>query len=372
MKIECENKKLKQAVSSTEKISGQNLPLPVLGAIVFRVSDGEIKLQATNIEISIEYKIDGVIKKEGDCAIPASLLLRFIQNIPDNEKVSIEISGNNANVKTKTTSAIIKTIPLDDFPTLPVSGENNDGSFDVYVDVFTGAIKDVQYSASHSEIKPEIASVYIQKTDDGIIFTSTDSFRAAEKRISDRELSDITGEIDSFIVPIKNINDIVRVFENFEDKIKVSVYGKQLMISNKNVHLVSRLIDGVFPDVSQVFPKKRLTDVVLLKEELVQALKTINVFSDKFNKVGFKIIPKEKVFEVYARNQDTGESVSNIDGTLEGEEVDMKFNARYIMDVFQSLKKDSINLRFNGKDKPVVFQSIGDNSFTYLVMPMNT
>jgi DNA polymerase-3 subunit beta len=114
-----------------------------------------------------------------------------------------------------------------------------------------------------------------------------------------------------------------------------------------------------------------MTEVIVLKQDLIQALKTANIFSDKFNQINIQVSPKTKIFMLKTSNSDVGESNNSIDATLTGEDVAVNFNYKYLSDCFQSIDADSVSLSFNGLNKPLVIRGVNDKSFLYLVMPMN-
>ena len=137
------------------------------------------------------------------------------------------------------------------------------------------------------------------------------------------------------------------------------------------IYLTSRVIDGSFPDYKQIVPKEFKTEVVVLKQDLLNALKLSNIFSDKFNQVNLLINPAKKIFELSSSNNDIGENKTYLDATLSGEEVQLGFNYKYFFDCFQSINSDSVSIRTNGAQKPIIVSGVSDNSFIYLIMPMN-
>jgi DNA polymerase-3 subunit beta len=145
----------------------------------------------------------------------------------------------------------------------------------------------------------------------------------------------------------------------------------QISFSSEGLYLTSRVIDGIFPDYRQIIPKNSTTNAVLLKQDLLNALKLSNIFSDKFNQVNLKISPKEKVFELSSSNNDIGENKTYLDAAITGEAVELGFNYKYFLDCFPSINTDSLSIKFSGASFPIVVNPVSDSSFTYLIMPMN-
>jgi DNA polymerase III subunit beta len=149
--------------------------------------------------------------------------------------------------------------------------------------------------------------------------------------------------------------------------------GKNLISFEANdTYVVSRIIDGTFPDYKQIIPKGYATEAITLKQDLLNALKISNIFSDKFNQIHMTVDPKGKQFEVQTKNSDIGENKTNIDAALTGDKMEINFNYKYIIDCFQSIDADSVSLQLSGINKPMVIRPIsGEQTFMYLVMPMN-
>ena len=156
-----------------------------------------------------------------------------------------------------------------------------------------------------------------------------------------------------------------------QGEIKILFNKNQISFSSNNVYLTSRVIDGIFPDYAQIIPKEFKTECVVLKQDLLNALKLSNIFSDKFNQVNLKIKPKEKVFELSSQNNEIGENKTYLDAAVSGEEVEVSFNYKYFIDCLQSINSDSVSIKFNQSVKPMVISGVSDNSFLYLIMPMN-
>lgn len=364
MKIECSIEKIKNAISQVERITGKNLTLPILSSILLIASGNSLKLRSTNLNLGIEIEIPAKIEKEGTLAISGSILNAVFSNVSQNENIFIEKQNENLLIKTKKSQIKLKSQPHEDFPTIPIVVGT---SFEIESSKLIDGIKSVYYSSSVSDIKPEISSVFMYTNEDNLIFVSTDSFRLAEKRLKVKGLEEILG----ILIPYKNIGEILKVFGEFKGTIKVCFNKNQISFSSDSTYLTSRIIDGIFPDYRQIIPKDSSTDVVVLKQDLLNALKLSNIFSDKFNQVNLKISPKEKVFELSSANNDIGENKTYLDAVVNGENIELGFNYKYFLDCFQSINTDSVSIKLSGVSRPIVVSAVSDLSFTYLIMPMN-
>ncbi|OGI66146.1 DNA polymerase III subunit beta [Candidatus Nomurabacteria bacterium RIFCSPLOWO2_01_FULL_39_18] len=364
MKLECQVEKIKNGILQVEKITGKNLTLPILNSILLVASSKSLKLRSTNLSLGIEIEIPAKVEKEGIVAVSGSVLGGIFSNVFQNESVSLEDFGGNLLIKTKKSQIKLKCQPHEDFPTIPkVAGT----IFEIESKKLTDGIKSVYYSSSPSDIKPEISSVFIYSVEDNLIFVSTDSFRLAEKRVKIKRLEEISG----ILIPFKNVSEILRIFGELTGTVEVCFNKNLISFSTGDIYLTSRVIDGIFPDYRQIIPKDSETNAVVLKQDLLNALKLSNIFSDKLNQVNLKILPKEKIFELSSANNDVGENKTYLDAALEGESVLLGFNYKYFLDCLQSINTDSVSIKLSGATRPIVISPVSDSSFTYLIMPMN-
>lgn len=351
-----------------DKIAGKNLTLPILSCLLLDASDGSsLKIRATNIDLGIELTVPAKIIKKGKVAVPGSVLEHLVSGIYDSNTISLSAEGANLLVSTPKSKTLIKSFEADDFPTLPET-KKTDTTFSINTAEFLRGMESVWYSASTTSIKQELASVYVYTYDKKILFVATDSFRLAEKSLMTKK----GVQCEPILIPIKNIVEIMRVFEHIPDEdITVSLNDNQIVFSGAGVYVASRLIDGTFPDYRQILPKQFSTEVVTLKQDLANVLKKISIFSDKSNQVQFEINPSKKKITLRSQNKEVGETTETLDAAITGDDLSVNFNYRYIADALQSVNSDSISLLFTGLNKPMVIRGISDASFTYLVMPMN-
>jgi DNA polymerase-3 subunit beta len=365
MKIECVKEKLLDAVSKAEKITGKNLALPILSAIAIEAQNSSLKIKATNLDLGTEILVSAKVIEPGKTAISGNVLLNFLTNLPPESKITIETGENEVFIHTNKTSTKIKSQNHDEFPIIPRLSDGKAVAIDSQE--FVSGLRAVWYSAAVSSMKPELSSVFVFHNGEELVFVSTDSFRLAEKKVKAKKGKDM----GSVLIPLKNVSEIIRALEGKDGEVEMLITPNQISLSWEGVYLVSRVIDGTFPDYKQIVPKEFKTEVTVLKQDLLSSLKLANVFSDTFNQVVVKILTKEKIFEITTKNKDIGENHNTIDAVIKGEDITLSFNYKYIIDCFQSIGSDSLSLSFTGLGKPVAIRGISDKSFLYIVMPMN-
>ncbi len=367
MKFEISFQKIKDIILMVERVANKHMTLPVLSCVLIEVKKNMAVFKSTNLDVGIEVSVPVKSSGDGVVAVPGNIISSFVSQVYDqNQVVKIETTSGNLTISAGKSQGVIKTTSADDFPTIPKIIDGEEVSFPT--NLFIKGLKSVWYSSSVSSVKPELSSVYIYRDGDYMVFAATDSFRLAEKKIK----IPTTAKIGDLLIPFKNIPDIIRVLETMGETVVVSMNKNLISFKADDIYLVSRVIDGVFPDYRQIIPKGYATEVVVLKQDLMNALKISNIFSDKFNQVHLTVDPKGKLFQIQTKNSDVGENVTNVDAALTGDKVEINFNYKYISDCFQSIDADSVSLQLSGMNRPMVVRPVsGDQTFMYLAMPMN-
>lgn len=367
MNIECVQEKLKESIGYMERIANKHMTLPVLSCLLFDASQkNSLTIKATNLDLGIEITLPVKTTETGIVAVPATTINSFLINAMSDERgVVLETTQGNLKISTARNSSLIKTQSHEDFPSIPRATDTN--TFSMHAGDFVKGLKSVWYSSSVSSIKPELSSVYIYCDGEFVVFVATDSFRLAEKKVKVKKNKDF-GQI---LLPFKNIPDVIKILEAINDEVEVNLDKNQVSFSYKGLYLISRVIDGVFPDYKQIIPKTSSTEIIVLKQDFINSLKLSNIFSDKFNQINIKVNPSSKVCEIKTKNNDVGENITTLDSAITGEAIEINFNYKYIIDCFQSIDSDSVSLVFNGLNKPMIISPVSDTSFRYIVMPMN-
>lgn len=365
MKVEVPKEKLLHALGLVEKVSSKHVTLPVLQCVLFSAKDTTLTLRATNLDVGIEYALSAKIDREGVVAVPATIISQAAA-ASFGEALALEHTDEGLMISDARSSTTIRIFDADEFPTLPRVEQGT--TFTAPADKLVEGFKSVWYAASNSTIKPELASVYLYHHQGDLVFVATDSFRLAEKRIA---LTQAISMDEAVLLPIRNTTDIVRALADAPSEVTVTFTENQIAFSFEGVYLTSRLIDGAFPDYQQIIPNEFSTTITALKQDALAVLRKATIFSDKFNQITFSIEGRKRKVSVRSRNPEVGESVDTLPSTIEGEDLEISFNHRFITDCFQSIASDSVTFSFSGLGRPMVLTGVSDATFRYLVMPMN-
>ncbi len=352
------------AVLIAERIVGKKESLPVLSCILLDVQK-DFLIKSTNLEAGVEIKVPGDIGEKGVVAVPASILSQTLRSV-SGDKVTLKLEGSNLLIQSRGSKTLIKAVPHDEFPAL-ASHEGGKGLLVSRVSLLQ-ALQSVGYSASSSMIRPELGSVYLSVRDSKLITVATDSFRLAEKTVSDAN----GGDSSDVLFPLKHAQELMHVLEKVSaEKVELVIDDSQLTLVADGLHFVSRIIDGTFPNYKEIIPKTFSTEATLLKSDFAETLRKARVFSGADQHVGFHVYPQKKVFDVTAQSAAIGEMSDSLEAAVTGEDIDVNFHIGYVADCMQSIAADSITLGFSGAGKPLVIRGVSDASFTYLVMPRN-
>jgi DNA polymerase III subunit beta len=352
-------------LNKADKIVGKNITLPVLAGFYLNARQNSLVIKATNLDIGISLILPVKVVEPGIVVVPAHVISSFVSSLVKDRNITLNTKNQVLEIKTANTKTSIKTLPSEDFPVIP---EIDDVvAFSIPTRDFVFGIKSVIYAAATGSIKPELSSISITYEEGFLVFAATDSFRLAEKKIRVKKVP----HFKQILIPQKNAIEIIKIFDQSDEDISISIEEHQMALRVKNIYLMSRVIEGTFPDYRQIIPKENTSKVVLLKQDLINSLKTSLIFSDTFNQLTLKISPKAKSFEVESKNSTVGESTHTVEAILEGDDIAINVNHHYLIDCFQSITTDSVSLSFGGQAKPIIIQGVGDTSFLYLVMPMN-
>ncbi len=365
MKIEINKDTLLKALSKADKITGKNATLAVLQCVILKATQNVVEISATNLELGIKLIIPAKIERQGEVAISSALLVSYLNNLTSEENLVLEHADQTLKIIGKKSETQIHTFPTNDFPTIPVIETSK--KCKLHINDLIEGLKAVWYAASVSSIKPELSSVYLYSDSGELTFVATDSFRLAEKK-SGAKIEDF----ESILIPQRNVSEVIRVFEGIENDVHLSFGQNQISFEIKDeIYLVSRVVDGVFPDYRQIVPKESKTELIVLKQDFINSLKISGLFSDTFNQVKFHLDAQNNIFEITSKNTEKGESRTIVPATIKGDSVDINFNQKYIADCFNSIKSESFTLNFNGIGRPMVIKGVSEGGFMYLVMPLN-
>lgn len=365
MNISIEKKLFSEAVYKVARFAERkNSTLPALSSILILAGDEGIKMRATNLETGIDLTVAGNSASHGVVAIPATILQQIAGSLTGGGMITLEHTGDIVSLTSGSSRSTIKTIPYDDFPSIPFP-ENTSNTITLPGVTLRTVFTSVAACASASTVRPELASLYLGIEGGILTVVATDSFRLAEKKVP---LSN-KGIQGRFLIPAKNALEIAQALP--DDEVLISFDEHQCAFRSSQGMIVSRLTNATYPDYKQIIPKDSVVNAVVLQKDFEMALKRTMIFSDSFQKVSLSFDPKKNHFSLFAKNNDIGESSETLGAQVTGSPLNLSFNHRFLSTVFSLTSSESISLSAAGIGRPLIIKGVGDNSILYLISPMN-
>ena len=366
MIITINQQKLRRAISALEKIVVRNLALPILQNIALNTDNGRLKLSSTNLEIGINYWIGAKVEEEGSVAIPARVLSDFVNNVSD-EKLTITTKENNILINSDNYKTQILGFSVKEFPIIPKSKTEALISLPAqqWRKLF-GAITD---SAALSDARPELTGVRLGVVAGFLEVAATDGFRLAERRLEGDFISNFNG--DGLIIPRATVQELMRILDGQETElVAMTVSENQIFFSTQESELVSRLIDGRYPDYKKLIPEKVVSRLVVNRTELEKGVRLASIFSSGVADIKLHIEKNE--LRIAAQNAARGEVNARIGGELKGEGFTSAVNYHYLLDGLKIIEGESIALEFTGDGGPLVLKGEKHSQALYLIMPLRS
>jgi DNA polymerase-3 subunit beta len=344
--------------------------LPVLNNVLLRTEDGGLKLTATNLEIGMTYWVPGKIDVGGAITVPARLLTDIVAGLPANEKVDLELQAQDTlHIKAGRFETRVKGIDAEEFPAIPTAGDKP--TTRVAQNVLRQALDEVTFAAATDEARPILTGVLAKF--DGTILTlaAADNYRIAVKTMTILDAVEET----SVVVPARSLHELSRILSESDDPIDIvlSAARNQILFHLEGVDLVSRLIDGQFPNYQQVLPKSHTTTATVDRDQLLKAVRLASLIaSSSANIVKLHVGKETEMGVTVSAAADIGDNKSEVEAQVEGDGTTIAFNARYLQDVLANVSTEQFSIELNGPLSPGVFRPVGDGQYVHVVMPVKT
>lgn len=363
MKLVILKNNLKSALDAASHAIGDNANLPILKNVLIKAEGGKIIFSTTNLETAIIKTVAGKIIEDGSITVPFALFNSVINNI-QNERIDIENKGSAIKIKTDNYEAVIQGLNSEDYPIIPKINPQS-GFIEIDGEIIKSAVEEVISAAQISELRPEISGVLFNIENNSVKLAATDTFRLAEKTIYDSQFKNNFEKGVKVIFPLKPLQEIMRVI-NPKSSVKFYTDGSQIMIDSDDLEIITRVIDGEFPDYTPIIPKTISTEITIDKNEIINALKLASSFTSKNNEVRLKIGSDGKTVEIYSADSLLGENKYLISAKITGKPVEVYFNWRYLLDGLKNIESETAVIGLQDKS---IIKSLGDSSYFYILMP---
>lgn len=377
MKITCKQQDLSRGLSVVSHAVSSRSTLPILANILLTTDQGRLKLSATNLEIGINCWIDAEVQEEGSTTVPAKTISDLVGSLrPTQVELSVADEAHTINIKGHGTHATIKGMDPSEFPLIP-SAEGGETPIALDTKQLKEMITYVAFAAADDDARPVLTGVHVETSNEQLIFAAADAFRLA---VMGAPLPGGETLADTILIPARTLSELARILPN-EGTVQMIVTPNrsQVLFHTENVDMVSRLIEGTFPNFRGIIPKGHTTRAVIETKEFAAAVKTVTPFArDSSNIARIKISSGSEdgtepgTLTIEANAEDIGSNVSTINAAVDGPEQEIIFNVRYLSDVLGVLTTPEVALEVTSAARPGALKPVGASDYTYIIMPMST
>ena len=373
MNISVMQENLARGLSTVSRAVSSRATLPVLANVLLRTEDAGLKLTATNLEIGINCWVPGKVNAEGAITVPAKLLTDLVASLP-NQRIDLELSTKDRTLRLTCggSRASIKGIDADEFPV--VSAIADAPATTVPARALREALNEVVFAAASDESRPILTGVLTKLSGDKMTLAAADNYRIAVRTLT--TLSPVSEDL-AIVVPARSYAELSRIMPDSDDPIEITVTPNksQILFHVEGIDLVSRLIEGQFPNYEPIIPASHSSRAVVDREAFLSGARRASIFArDSANivKIALGAEDGEGPVKITAHAADVGDNDDAIEGSLEGSPTTIAFNARYLIEVLSNLGADEAALELSGPLAPGVIRGVGKDDYVHVIMPVRT
>jgi DNA polymerase III subunit beta len=369
VKLSVMQENLGRGLSVVSRAVSSRSTLPVLANVLLRTEDGGLKLTATNLEIGITAWVPGRIDTDGALTVPARLITDVVGGLPAGERVDLEVEGTTLRIRAGRYQTHLRGIDAEEFPVIPSAGERP--TTRVSQRLLRRALSEVAFAAASDEARPILTGVLTRFVGDRLTLAAADNYRIAVKSLPILDPVEET----SIVVPARSYQELMRVLTDTDDPVDVMLAQSksQVLFHVEGIELVSRLIDGQFPNYQQVLPTSHTSRGVVDRDELLKAVRlSALIASSAANVVRLKLGEEGSNAITIAAAADVGDAEGEVEAALEGDPVVIAFNSRYLTEALQNVGEEQLALEFSGPLSPGVLKPVGDDDYVHVIMPVRT
>lgn len=367
MNVVCTKKDLLKGLSIIESGISSHVTLPILSNFLFEAENKKIKLASTNLEIGVKCYIDAKITSKASITLPARKFLGIIRELSDKEDIELKIDTDKncqCEIKSGKSRFLILGTPKEEFPALPEFADAKSISIDTAV--FEEMVRKTMFSVSKDDSRPALTGIYFVIENDQVKFVATDGRRLA---VVTRKCEANGITVKAIVLP-KVINELIKIIGiEKEEKIKMSITENQVGFKIKDIILISRLVEGNFPNYEQVIPRKNPVKIKVNADDLLTATKQMAMITTE--KGGsIKYLFTKNVLRLSAASQGIGSGEVDVDIEFDGPNLEIAFSADYVIDVLKNVGEKEVLFELNGPVDAAVSRPVTDENYTCVIMPV--
>lgn len=363
MKLQVTQENLNRALSSVARVANTRGTLPVLANVLIKTSNNRLSLSATNLDIAITHFIGAKVKDEGSITVPARLMQDFVGSLPEGV-IELSLEETKLHITTDQYKSMVNGIVADDFPAMPEIKDGN--SWSIKSSLFKKALQQVVFAASNDETRPVLTGVLLQTINGKLYMAATDSYRLAEKQLGANK-QDV-----NLLVPASAMQDLLRVLSDEDQDVKVTHNSQQALFKVGDIELVTRLVEGKYPDYRKLIPGTFTTKAVLKRADLVNVTKVSSLFArESAGSVTIEVDDKAGNLSIRSVASQLGENTATAPAKVTGSG-GITLNSRFLLDGLNALTGDEVSFGFNGKLEPTLLADPANPDYQHIIMPLKS
>jgi DNA polymerase III subunit beta len=363
MRLQVTQENFAKALGSVARVANSRNALPILSNILLRTVDNRLSISATNLDIAITHHIGSKIAEKGSITVPARLTQDFVNSLPSGV-INLELDGHKLHITTEKYQSTINGVIADEFPVMPAM--SNPKEWVLPAKESKKALQQVIVAASSDDARPVLTGVYLHSFEGSLYAVATDSYRLAEKRLT------TTKDEVSLLVPATAVSDLLRIIPDQEADLFVSYDEQQVLFKSGDVELVTRLIEGAYPDYRKLIPAKFTTSALLKRDDFVNISKVSSLFArESAGSITLQVDEAAQVVRIVSIASQLGENTSEAAAKVTGGG-EVTLNSRYLLEALATFHGEEVSFSFNGKLEPCVLRSTTEPDYTHIVMPLRS
>lgn len=362
MKLQVTQENLNRALNNVARVASSRNALPILSNVLVKTVDNRVCVAATNLNIAITHYIGSKVSEPGSITVPARLMQDFVSSLSSGV-IDIVVEETKLHIKTKAYNSTINGAPAEDYPVMPQI--KNGTSWKVSSSLLKKALQQVVVAASSDDTRPVLTGVYFHTYKGSLYVVATDSYRLAEKKVMT-----LKDEV-SLLIPATAVQDLLRIMADNEEMVLVTHDDQQVLFTVGDVELVTRLIDGVYPDYRKLIPSSFATNATLSRAELQNITKVSSLFArESAGSVTLHLDEDDKQVNIQSVASQLGENTATAAAEVKGEG-SITLNSRYILDALNVISDESVSIAFNGKLEPCTLRGT-EKEYLHVIMPLKS
>ncbi len=363
MKLQVTQENLSRALNNVARIASSRNTLPILSNVLLKTVDNRLCVAATDLNIAITQFIGSKVSEKGAITIPARLAQDFISSLPPGT-IELKLEDNKLKVSTDQHKSTINGAPAEDYPVMPKI--KNGQSWRTNSEILKKALNQTVIAASADDARPVLTGVNFHSEDEGLFIAATDSYRLAEKR-----LGKVKKPVD-VLVPASSLQDLLRILDMAAEDVEITSDDQQILFKTGDAELVTRLIDGKFPDYKKLIPSKFETSAIIPREELAGITKVSSLFArETGGSVTLEVDGDNKEVSVRSLASQLGENSAKTKAKTTGSG-QITLNSRFITDALNAIDSQEVFIGFNQKLEPFIIKKTGEDDYKHIIMPLKS